>query len=51
MSISSDILDIDNGEEFPVDEEGDRKYLLWKWMCEIIKRILQLLSTFNLIIG
>jgi hypothetical protein len=30
----ADVLDIDNAEEFEVDEEGDRKYMLdtviWK---------------------
>lgn len=30
MSVSSDVLDIDDttAEEFQVDEEGDRKFLL-----------------------
>jgi hypothetical protein len=27
----ADVLDIDNAEEFEVDEEGDRKYML-EWL-------------------
>lgn len=30
----ADVLDIDNAEEFEVDEEGDRKYkLVWERSC------------------
>lgn len=30
----ADVLDIDNAEEFEVDEEGDRKsYLVWLGLC------------------
>lgn len=26
----ADVLDIDNADDFEVDEDGDRKYYLWK---------------------
>lgn len=31
----ADVLDIDNAEEFEVDDEGDRELKLWKRLIRI----------------
>lgn len=33
----ADVLDIDNAEEFEVDDEGDRKYFLHVYFHDLIE--------------